>query len=83
MYVWKQEEREKRKEKNYYAFFCLVYKGKKKRRRKIYSFLLLYPHKFVSNVFKMLDKKVNSLTRKRELENGIAYVFFQELQISI
>ena len=77
-------KKSERKEKRRITMLSFVWftKEKKKRRRKIYSFLLLYPHKFVSNVFKMLDKKVNSLTRKRELENGIAYVLFQELQIS-
>ena len=38
-------------------------KKKKKKRRKIYVFfLLLYPHEFESNEFKIFDKKINSLT---------------------
>ena len=38
-------------------------KKKKKKRRKIYVFfLLIYPHEFESNEFKIFDKKINSLT---------------------
>ena len=44
-------------------FVAKFYQQKKKKRRKIYVFfLLLYPHEFESNEFKIFDKKINSLT---------------------
>ena len=61
MNVWKQEEKEKRKEKNYYAFLVWFIEGKEMR-RKIYDFLFLYPHEIESNKFEILDKGVISLT---------------------
>ena len=46
-------------------FYKKKKKKKKKKRRKIYVFfLLLYPHEFESNEFKIFDKKINSLTWK-------------------
>ena len=43
-------------------FVAKFYPKKKREERYMFFFLLLYPHEFESNEFKIFDKKINSLT---------------------